>query len=179
MVVVKKVIHSNDFPPPSLRRSSRGKMSDSDKLGVLGGPLAVFHVRRLGSCILCWIAASDNGEEPINFSRAGPHRRTAEVADSICTLVSKMDHRRNRYRRWKVSSPMITGSKIERSLSGGLRGEYENERVVNVGERRNRWRKTVAPTANQRRVRSPGHKTPSVEPRDIKSMTFSGIQVLQ
>ena len=93
VVVVKKVSHSNETSSPSDRRSSRGKMSDSDKLSVLGGPFIVSHARRLGSRIICWTAASDKNEDTVSSSRAGPHRRTAaEAADSIRVLVSSRDH---------------------------------------------------------------------------------------
>ena len=98
-VVVKKVIHSNESSPASEIRSSRGKMADSGKSDVLGGLLAVDSEVRLGSRIICWTAASDNGGNVDRRMRVVPHRSTAEEAtDSICLLpVSGFSHRRYRY----------------------------------------------------------------------------------
>ena len=73
MVVVKKVSHSNEPSSPSERYSSRGKMLCSDKLGALGGLLAMDSTRRLGSCIICWTAVSDKGKNVDRLSRVGPH----------------------------------------------------------------------------------------------------------
>ena len=140
-VVVKKVSHSNESSPTSEIRSSRGKMADSDKSDVLGGPLVVDSELRLGSCIICWTAASDNGENVDRCMRVVPHRSTAEEAtDSIWLLpASGFSHRRYRYRRGSVPSPITADSTIERSLSKDS-GEVENqnERIDNFGERKSR-----------------------------------------
>ena len=122
--------------------------SDSVKLGVLGSPLTVSLVLRLGSRIICWTAASDKGGNIRSFSRAGPRRSTAEgAADAICSPASPGIHQwRRRCRRWKVYNPMTTGRSIESTLSGDSErmGEYQvRGSAFSFGDRRSRWKGRV------------------------------------
>ena len=73
-----------------------------------------------------------------------------------------------------MSSPVITGCRIEMSFSGEREDAYVSERAVNFEERSSRWKGRVWGSAFQCNFRSPGHTTPSVEPRDINRKTSSG-----
>jgi hypothetical protein len=55
-----------------------GKASGGDESDTLGSPFVVVHAVSLGSCMMCWTAASDKGTDMVSVVREEPYRRTAE-----------------------------------------------------------------------------------------------------
>ena len=82
--------HSCATSPPTVSFLSGGKPRGKDEVGQFGGAQWISNVRRWGSRIRWFCAASDSGISQINDVRHGLYRKTSEERKSLTSVQGIM-----------------------------------------------------------------------------------------
>ena len=117
--------HPRAAPSPSVNSVRGGKMRDRDEVEWRGGGPSMCQVRRRGSRIKWFVAASDNGTVEVNSVNDDPQRNTTEERESL-KHAGRAAHPTSTDRDWRadVGNAEIveaTAARVSWGTSGRLR----------------------------------------------------------